>query len=87
MIIQCGNSVYKSPPPRQERERKMERMDERKRSYNSDEATETQDGSYAMPLLPEANAVYVEGDEFVITMPFSLVLAPLTSRPTKYLLR
>ena len=38
----------------------------------NDEATETQDGSYAMPLLPEANAVYVEGDEFVITMPFSL---------------
>ena len=38
----------------------------------NDEATETQDGNYAMPLLPEANAVYVEGDEFVITMPFSL---------------
>ena len=38
----------------------------------NDEATEIQDGSYAMPLLPEANAVYVEGDEFVITMPFSL---------------
>ena len=38
----------------------------------SDEATETQDGNYAMLLLPEANAVYVEGDEFVIAIPFSL---------------
>ena len=38
----------------------------------SDEATETEDGNYAMPLLPEADAVYVEGDEFVIAMSFSL---------------
>ena len=38
----------------------------------SDEATETQDGNYAMLLLPEANAVYIEGDGFVIAMPFSL---------------
>ena len=36
----------------------------------SDEATETEDGNYAMPLLPEADAV--EGDEFVIAMSFSL---------------